>query len=108
MAVPAGGGCCAPRRSGYDGGRLRAGVPAVPVPFMVDQPFWPQRLELLGVTPGAIPVRRLRTDRLAAALSAAVREPVYRQRAEALAARLAGEDGAGAVLREVDRLATAG
>jgi sterol 3beta-glucosyltransferase len=45
---------------------LRAGVPPVPVPFMVDQPFWAQHLDRLGVTPGPIPFRQLSADRLAA------------------------------------------
>ncbi|MFD5659245.1 glycosyltransferase [Streptomyces hirsutus] len=31
---------------------LRAGVPAVPVPVMADQPFWASRLYELGVAPG--------------------------------------------------------
>ncbi|MGI5241278.1 glycosyltransferase [Dactylosporangium sp. CA-139066] len=83
---------------------LRAAVPAVPVPVLVDQPFWAQRLRLLGVAPDAIPRRRLSAGRLAAALREAVGEPAYRHRAEALAARLAEEDGAAAVLRELERL----
>ncbi|WP_433616107.1 glycosyltransferase [Dactylosporangium sp. CA-139114] len=86
---------------------LRAGVPHVPVPVMVDQPFWAQRLRLLGVTPGPIPVRRLTAGRLADALTAAVTDPRYRRRARALAARLSEEDGAGAVLRELGRLTSA-
>jgi UDP:flavonoid glycosyltransferase YjiC (YdhE family) len=83
---------------------LRAGVPAVPVPFMVDQPFWARRLRLLGVAPGSVPLRRLSADRLAAAVTAAVTDPGYRRRARALAVRVAEEDGAGAVLCEVERL----
>jgi sterol 3beta-glucosyltransferase len=78
---------------------LRAGVPSVPVPFMVDQPFWAQRLHRLGVTPGPIPMRRLTAGRLAAALTEAAGVPVYRQRAARVAARLAAEDGAAGVLR---------
>ncbi|GAA3336402.1 glycosyltransferase [Amorphoplanes nipponensis] len=77
---------------------LRAGVPAVPVPCMVDQPFWARRLERLGVTPGAIPFRRLSADRLAAALTEATANPGYRERAAGVAARLAHEDGAAGVL----------
>ncbi|WP_433047109.1 glycosyltransferase [Dactylosporangium sp. CS-033363] len=83
---------------------LRAGVPSVPVPVMVDQPFWAQRLQQLGVSPGPIRMRHLTADNLAKALSLAVTDPVYRTRAETLAERLALEDGAGAVVREVGRL----
>jgi sterol 3beta-glucosyltransferase len=84
---------------------LRAGVPAVPVPMLADQPFWAARLSALGAGPDPIAPRRLTDARLAAAVRAAVYEPSYTRRARALAAELATEDGAGAVLRAVDRLA---
>lgn len=83
---------------------LRAGVPAVPVPLMVDQPFWAGRLERLGVTPGRIPFRRLSSDRLAAALTAVTGDPRYRERAASVAGRLAREDGAEGVLRVLERM----
>ncbi|GAA4934799.1 glycosyltransferase [Actinoplanes utahensis] len=81
---------------------LRAGIPAVPVPFMVDQPFWARRLALLGVTPEPIPFRQLTADRLAAALTRATGDSRYRERATDIAARLAREDGAAAVLHVVN------
>ncbi|GIE32776.1 glycosyl transferase [Actinoplanes italicus] len=80
---------------------LRAGVPSVPVPFMVDQPFWAGRLHRLGVTPGPIPMRRLTAGRLAAALTQAIGDPVYRQRATEIAALLAREDGAAGVVQRL-------
>ncbi|MEU4625881.1 glycosyltransferase [Actinoplanes sp. NPDC023801] len=83
---------------------LRAGVPCVPVPFMVDQPFWADRLHRLGVTPGPIPLRQLTAGRLAHAITAAVRTPVHRQRAVRVAGRLAGEDGAAAVSQTLREL----
>ncbi|MGK5685284.1 glycosyltransferase [Actinoplanes sp. URMC 104] len=83
---------------------LRAGVPAVPVPLMVDQPFWARRLQALGAAPDAIPFRRLTADRLAAGLTRAVHDPSYRRRAGQVAAGLAAEDGAAGVLRVLERL----
>ncbi|MBG0567810.1 glycosyltransferase family 1 protein [Actinoplanes sp. NEAU-A11] len=83
---------------------LRAGVPAVPVPFMVDQPFWAQRLQGLGVAPEVIPFRRLSADRLAGALTEAAGRPDYRRRAADVAARIAREDGAAGVLRVLEQL----
>jgi len=83
---------------------LRAGVPAVPVPFMVDQPFWAQRLKALGVAPEVIPFRRLNADRLATALKAATGDPEYRRRAADVAGRLDQEDGAAGVLRVLEQL----
>ncbi|MBM0278017.1 glycosyltransferase [Micromonospora tarensis] len=85
--------------AGTAGAGLRAGVPTVPVPFMVDQPFWAQRLERLGVAPEAIPFRKLNAARLAAALTEATGNPNYRRRASEVASRLAQEDGALGVLR---------
>ncbi|MBL7258970.1 glycosyltransferase [Paractinoplanes lichenicola] len=83
---------------------LRAGVPAVPVPLLVDQPFWAQRLVTLGVAPEALPFRRLSAAGLGAAIRAAVGEPGYRRRAGELAVGLAEEDGTAGVLRVLERL----
>lgn len=84
---------------------LRAGVPAVPVPMLADQPFWAARLSVLGVGADPIPATHLSEGRLAAAIRMAVSEPSFSRRAGAIAARLAAEDGAGAVVQALDRLA---
>ncbi|WP_336206608.1 glycosyltransferase [Nonomuraea sp. LPB2021202275-12-8] len=83
---------------------LRAGVPAVGLPAMADQPLWASRLAALGVGPDAIPLRHLTAERLADALKAAVDEPAYRLRAGELAHHLAAEDGVGAAARAVSRV----
>ena len=83
--------------AGTTAAALRAGVPAVTVPFMFDQYLWADRLARLGAAAPPIPFRSLRADRLAAALLAVVADPGYRRRAEGLSRRLAEEDGAGAV-----------
>ncbi|MEU4210948.1 glycosyltransferase [Streptomyces sp. NPDC026206] len=80
---------------------LRAGVPAVPVPVLTDQPWWAERLVRLGVSPGALPYASLTADRLAGALRRATGEPRFARRATQLAARLGLEDGAGAVARAI-------
>ncbi|MER7842559.1 glycosyltransferase [Kitasatospora sp. NPDC096077] len=92
--------------AGTTGAALRAGVPAVPVPVMVDQPFWAARLHRLGVAPEPVPFAELTAERLAAAITAALDEPV-RRRAAAVAGLMAAEDGAGAVLAHIDRIVTA-
>ncbi|WP_066367214.1 glycosyltransferase [Herbidospora mongoliensis] len=89
---------------GTTGSGVRAGVPAVAMPVMHDQPFWASRLRALGVAPAAIPFRRLTPTRLAAALTTAVTDPAYRRRAQALAAGVAAEDGAAPVIEAVNRL----
>lgn len=78
--------------AGTTAAALRAGVPSVPVPGIVDQPFWGQRLHTLGA--GTAPLRRISIteDELAAAVSSAVHESRYRERAQHLSGRLVAED----------------
>lgn len=83
---------------------LRAGIPAVSVPMLGDQPFWAKRLAALGTGPRPIPYKRLS----AKALTAAIREvtgPSYRERARDMAARVAREDGTAPVVSALARLA---
>ncbi|MEU9576557.1 glycosyltransferase [Streptomyces chilikensis] len=80
---------------------LRAGVPALPVPVMTDQPFWASRLRRLGVAPRPLPFEDLTAEALAAAVTACLSEPSHRRRAAALARRIAAEDGAGRVLARI-------
>lgn len=78
--------------AGTTGAALRAGVPAVVVPFAVDQPFWGARVAALGVGPTPVPRRRLTADALAGALRAAA-DPGMRARAAALGRLVRAEDG---------------
>ncbi|MBO1413980.1 glycosyltransferase [Streptomyces sp. FH025] len=89
--------------AGTTGAALRAGVPAVPVPVMADQPFWAARLHRLGVAPEPVPFADLTPERLATAITAALAEPV-RHRAAAVGSLIAAEDGAGTVLSHIARI----
>lgn len=77
---------------------LRAGVPAVAVPVLADQPFWARRLHELGVAPEPIPMPGLTVAGLTAALRQVAGNPHYAARAQALSARIGGEDGVAPVL----------
>ena len=83
---------------------LRAGVPAIGVPMIGDQPFWAARLAALGTGPRPIALRRLTASALAAALRDATGGSSYLDRARALATRIAGEDGARPVIEALSRL----
>jgi sterol 3beta-glucosyltransferase len=83
---------------------LRAGVPAVPVPVLLDQRFWAARLAALGAATTPLPYRRLTADRLAATIRAAVTRPEHGAAARRLAADLAAEDGCAPVLAALERL----
>jgi len=90
--------------AGTTGAGLRAGVPAVPVPVLADQPFWAHRLRDLGVAPEPIYFAKLTAEALSGALRECLGEPGYRERAASLARRIADEDGAAAVLARIERL----
>ncbi|MBB5101171.1 UDP:flavonoid glycosyltransferase YjiC (YdhE family) [Streptomyces spectabilis] len=83
---------------------LRAGVPAVPVPIQFDEMFWASRLTALGTAPYPLPLRRLTTQRLTDALIRATNDPVHRERARRVAARLAAEDAVGPVRALLQRI----
>ncbi len=72
---------------------LRAGVPSIVIPLLVDQPFWGQRVYDLGVGPAPIPRRTLTVDRLAQSIQEAVTNTAMRQRAAALGLKIQAEDG---------------
>ena len=65
---------------------LRAGIPAVSVPMIGDQPFWAARLAALGTGPRPIRYKRLSAQALAAAIRDAITRPSYRAQAQAMAA----------------------
>jgi UDP:flavonoid glycosyltransferase YjiC (YdhE family) len=93
--------------AGTTGATLRAGVPSVPTPVFADQPLWSKRLVELGCASEVIPFRKLGEERLTAALRA-VLEPRHREAAQAMARRLADEDGTRAVVELVDRISASG
>lgn len=82
---------------------LRAGVPSIVVPFLVDQPFWGRRVAALGVGPEPLPQTRATAPALARTITTAVSDPVMRRRAAALGETLRQEDGVGAAVRLVQR-----
>ena len=83
---------------------LRAGIPAVSVPKLGDQPFWAARLAALGTGPPPIPYRKLSAAALTAAIRDAITRPSYRARSQALASRLSREDGTAPVIKALGRL----
>jgi sterol 3beta-glucosyltransferase len=80
---------------------LRAGVPSVLVPFIVDQPWWGRRVRALGVGPEPIPRKRVTSGNLARAMRVAVTDQPMRQRAADLGRAIRAEDGLGNAVRIV-------
>jgi UDP:flavonoid glycosyltransferase YjiC (YdhE family) len=92
--------------AGTTGLALHAGVPAIVVPFTVDQPFWGSRVAALGVGPTPIPRKRLTQERLADALRSTVADEAMRARAVALGVQIRAEDGVAAAVDIFGRFAS--
>ena len=76
---------------------LRAGVPQVPCPVMLDQPHNAKLMVALGVAPGVVPYAALTAARLGGQLGAALgpQGSELRERARAAAAHVQRESAAG-------------
>lgn len=72
---------------------VRAGVPSIIVPFVLDQPFWGARIKALGLGPDPIPQKQLTADKLAAAITRAVSDSAMRQRARVVGTAVQAEHG---------------
>ncbi|OZM75559.1 glycosyltransferase [Pseudonocardia sp. MH-G8] len=83
---------------------LRAGVPAVPVPVLLDQPFWADRLHRLGVAPPPLPLHELTADTLTQGLRSCLDRSTSRNRATELARRVGADDGPSVVLSLITQL----
>jgi len=81
---------------------LRAGVPGVVIPHIIDQTFWAQRVHELGVGPPPIPRARLTVEGLAQALVQAVQDDGMRARAACLGEQIRAEDGVGNAVRLIE------
>jgi len=89
--------------AGTTGSGLRAGVPSVITPFFGDQPYWGQRVHVLGVGPKPILRTELTAERLAGAITYAVTNESVRCQAAALGEKLRAEDGVGRAVEIVSR-----
>jgi UDP:flavonoid glycosyltransferase YjiC (YdhE family) len=85
--------------AGTTAAALRAGIPAVVVPYMSDQPFWARRVHELGAGPPPVPRGRLSARLLAEGIHRAVTIPAYQDRAAELSRALRAEDGVGCAVR---------
>lgn len=72
---------------------LRAGIPALVIPHMVDQFFWAQKVFDLGVGPRSIPRKKLDLILLTASLKELVENQTYRLNAAKLGAQIQHENG---------------
>ena len=91
--------------SGTTAQALRAGVPQVILPLLLDQYHHAHRLALAGLAPKAKRMEHITAPELAAAIQAALALPPGPR--TAVAGRLRGSDGRGQVVQRVEALAGA-
>ena len=72
---------------------LRAGVPSVIVPFIVDQLFWGKRVEALGVGTKPLQAKNLTADKLAEAIQTATTDSRMREQSFKLGKTIRAERG---------------
>jgi UDP:flavonoid glycosyltransferase YjiC (YdhE family) len=82
---------------------LLAGTPVLPVPLMLDQPFWAERLWTLGVASRPLDRHSPNPNAVRAALQAA-ETPGVRARAREVAETVSAEDGTGAAVAALEQL----
>jgi sterol 3beta-glucosyltransferase len=82
---------------------LRAGVPTVTGPFVLDQPFWGARIKALGLGPEPIPQKNLTAERLARAIRTAVTDSGIKQRANSIGTAIRAEDGVGNAVKIIQK-----
>lgn len=83
---------------------LRAGVPTVILPFIMDQFFWGSRISALGLGPEPIPQKKLTTDRLSQAIHQAVTDKDMIDRARSCGESIQAEDGTTAAVDTIQLL----
>ena len=80
---------------------VRAGTPAVVVPFAGDQSFWARTLHRQSLAAAPLPQRKATVQRAATAIEQALR---CRQSTAVAATAMAQEDGTGVALDIIERL----
>lgn len=84
---------------------LRAGVPSIVVPWMIDQPAWGQLTLRHGTTSAVIPERELSAE----SLSSAIRQTFnaygrYQERAQTVATMIQSEEGAKSAASSIENV----
>jgi UDP:flavonoid glycosyltransferase YjiC (YdhE family) len=84
---------------------LRAGIPSLVTPFMLDQFFWANKVVKLGVGPRMPDAKRLTADKLAQAIDIAVNDTAMRARAAAFGEKIRAENGIARAVDVIERYA---
>jgi sterol 3beta-glucosyltransferase len=74
---------------------LRAGLPTLVCPLLIDQHWWAERVHAIGAGPAPLRYDDLTVDRLAERLKELTSNPAYAQAAQCTANEIAAENGVG-------------
>ena len=82
---------------------LRAGIPSIPVPYLIDQFAWARRINSIGVAVPPVPRKQLTSEKLAQAIARTCADSELRANATELAQRLRQEDGLRRTVEAIER-----
>jgi vancomycin aglycone glucosyltransferase len=85
---------------------LRAGIPQIVVPHVLDQFYWARRVELLGLGPSSLPLTEVSPDGLARRMAAVLDDSTFSDRATELGLRAARRDGAPAAVQYLEHVSS--
>ncbi len=88
--------------AGTTAAALRAGIPSITIPQIMDQPFWGQRVFNLGAGARPIPRKHVTAERLARTITMTVKDKDMQQRAATLGKHIRTENG---ITRAVELIA---
>jgi len=88
--------------SGTTAAALRAGVPALVIPFLSDQFFWGRRVYEMGAGPEPLPKRKLTSEKLAEAINQMVSSREIKDNAVKISAQIKNEDGVKKALEVIE------
>jgi sterol 3beta-glucosyltransferase len=83
---------------------LKAGLPSIPVPYMIDQFAWAERIHSLGAATRPIHRKELTVEKLSKAITEALDNPVIRGNAQELGLKIREEDGLKSAVRAIESL----
>jgi sterol 3beta-glucosyltransferase len=72
---------------------LKAGLPSIPVPYMIDQFVWAERIYSLGVATRPIPRKELTVDKLSKAVTEGLENSIMKENAKKLSHKIQKEKG---------------
>ncbi|MCK9150610.1 glycosyltransferase [Methanobacterium alcaliphilum] len=72
---------------------LKAGVPSIPVPHMIDQFVWAERIHSLGVATKPIPRNDFTPEKLSTAITEALNNPLLKANSKKLGLKIREENG---------------